>query len=112
MLKFVDPNVILELNVDLNEVIDFKHPEKCWTRGLVTSIDRVGQTSVVTIHSNEENFKVNHPSQEYNLTTGKCDSKFKDENNPCPVSHAQPNSSSNALRKQKMECSSSRFGDC
>lgn len=104
----------MELNVDINEIIDFKHPTKCWTRGKVISIDKteLDSQSLIKINSNDHDYLINFPSSQYNLTTGKCGTKFTDEQNPCPTTNSVPNTASNALRKQKMECNSSRFGDC
>jgi len=99
-----------EMDLKENEVIDVKHPTLCWNSGRVSSIEKQGSKNVVNVKVNDLNLNFVFPSPEFENSIGKCGTKFK--GNKCEVDNKAPNNPGKDMKKQTLECQSSRNGDC
>lgn len=109
LTRLIDASVQAELDMKESEVIDFKHPKKCWVRGSVKSIEKKAGANVIIFTVGSEEFKFNYPSPEFNSSVGKCGTrltKLKCDKDPKgPVKNMK-------MVKTKLECNSFSGGDC
>lgn len=100
----VDPATQAELNFKENEVVDVKHPQLCWSKGTVKTIEKQGSKNVVSVSAGDLTLKFNYPSPEFNNSLGKCGTKFK--GNKCEKVQEPPNNPTKVMKKKELECSS------
>lgn len=61
-----------ELKFKENDEVDFKHASKCWVKSKVKAIDNVNGKTELSIESENEVFKFNFPSPEFNARVKQC----------------------------------------
>lgn len=61
-----------ELKFKENDAVDFKHSTKCWVKSKVKAIDNINNSTQLTIAFENELFKINFPSPEFNARLKQC----------------------------------------
>jgi len=110
LIELISPELQAQLDYKEGEVIDIKHPDKCWISGKVSSIEKLGNKSVLTINADNKDFKFNFPSKEIVDNLSKCGTKYI--KNKCDKENILKLDPAANMKKIKLECNSFRNGDC